>query len=509
MSLRNESIRAALGIVLLVCAAILIARSHGPMRDVRIAGAEVRVLEPTHLPQIGTAFVFHGLTGNRVIMLNMGQWLAAQGLRVYLPDAPGHGRTPGHFTHAGALKSYLRILAELERSGEIHPQTTVLAGHSLGGEMAIRLADEFPAAATIASSPAPMVLPHRLPENLLIVGAQFDMPPMKQIAAEMIRAAGGQRYLPEDFAQKRAVRDVTLSWEAHASLILDSRGNRLGAAWAREALGAAGPPNEPGGSPFAGEILGLGGLALLFPLIATLLVRIFGASRPEKTNRIAPRPVTLILLWALAGLIAVSILYFWSPLQPLHLYGGSYLASFLLLVGAFAGLPLAFQRWRDAAGSLPQDGKVPKSKSAGPILAGVVLGVMAAFGFTSWLSWQLTDISLNGPRALAFVVLVPASLVYTYVEEVAVRSAGKSAARRLGFFFLLRAELLVTLLFGYFVLLSGEVLMGLMAPYFAIISLAQWLGADAIRRRTGSAGAAAVFGAILAAWFVAGVFPLA
>lgn len=493
----------------MACGAVLIARSHGPMRDVRIAGAEVRVLEPTHFPQIGTAFVFHGLTGNRVIMLRMGQWLAAQGLRVYLPDAPGHGRTPGHFSYAGASESYLRILAELERRGEIHPQTTILAGHSMGGEMAVRLADEFPAAATIASSPAPMVLPRRMPENLLIVGAQFDLPPMKQIAAEMVRAAGGQRYLPEDFVQKRAVREVTLSWQAHASLILDSRGNRLGAAWAREALGAPGPPNEPGGAPFVGEILGLGGLALLFPFIATIIVRIFGAAQSNNLSDVVARPVTLILLWALAGFIGVSVLYFWSPLEPLRLYGGAYLAGFLLLVGISAGLPLAVRRWRNARAALPRDGKAAKTKLVAPFLAGGVLGAVAAFGFTSWLSWQLTDISLDGPRALAFVVLVPVSLVYTYVEEIALRSAGKDSGRRLGFFFLLRAELLIALLFGYFVLLSGEVLMGLMAPYFATISLAQWLGADAIRRRTGSAGAAAIFGAILAAWFLAGVFPLA
>jgi hypothetical protein len=44
--------------------------------------------------------------------------------------------------------------------------------------------------------------------------------------------------------------------------------------------------------------------------------------------------------------------------------------------------------------------------------------------------------------------------------------------------------------------------------YLALFSIGQRLGADAVRRRTGSAAAAAFFGAILGAWFIAAAFPL-
>jgi alpha-beta hydrolase superfamily lysophospholipase len=80
---------------LLFAGAILVARSHGPMRDTRIAGAAVRVLEPAQLPAAGTAVIFHGLASNRILMQQLGQWLAAQGFRAYLVDAPGHGDTTG------------------------------------------------------------------------------------------------------------------------------------------------------------------------------------------------------------------------------------------------------------------------------------------------------------------------------------------------------------------------------------------------------------------------------
>jgi len=43
---------------------------------------------------------------------------------------------------------------------------------------------------------------------------------------------------------------------------------------------------------------------------------------------------------------------------------------------------------------------------------------------------------------------------------------------------------------------------------FGAFSVLQRLATDVLLRRTGSATAAAAFGAILAAWFIAAVFPL-
>ncbi|MGH9859834.1 MAG: hypothetical protein ACRD5F_07410, partial [Candidatus Acidiferrales bacterium] len=64
------------------------------------------------------------------------------------------------------------------------------------------------------------------------------------------------------------------------------------------------------------------------------------------------------------------------------------------------------------------------------------------------------------------------------------------------------------MILAFLVLRSNQVLIPLLAVYLALFSIAQRLGADAIRRRTGSAAAAAVFSAILAAWYIAAVFPL-
>jgi hypothetical protein len=61
---------------------------------------------------------------------------------------------------------------------------------------------------------------------------------------------------------------------------------------------------------------------------------------------------------------------------------------------------------------------------------------------------------------------------------------------------------------GIFLLHSGEILMGLLAAYMAVFNLIQRNGMDIVRTETGSATAAALFGAILLAGFCLVIFPL-
>ena len=71
-----------------------------------------------------------------------------------------------------------------------------------------------------------------------------------------------------------------------------------------------------------------------------------------------------------------------------------------------------------------------------------------------------------------------------------------------------RAIAFVALLFGIFVLHSGAILVILLALYLALFFLFQRLGMDIVRHQTGSAIAAAVFGAILLAGFCLVIFPV-
>jgi hypothetical protein len=56
--------------------------------------------------------------------------------------------------------------------------------------------------------------------------------------------------------------------------------------------------------------------------------------------------------------------------------------------------------------------------------------------------------------------------------------------------------------------LNSEVLIALLFPAFIAVSVLQRYASDAIRRRTGSLAAAAIFGAILTGAFIVSAFPL-
>jgi hypothetical protein len=75
-------------------------------------------------------------------------------------------------------------------------------------------------------------------------------------------------------------------------------------------------------------------------------------------------------------------------------------------------------------------------------------------------------------------------------------------------FLLLRLVAGLGPLFALYVFGRGPLLALLLAPYLAAFSILQRLGSNAVQHQTSSAPAAAVFGAILAAWFAAAVFPL-
>jgi hypothetical protein len=61
---------------------------------------------------------------------------------------------------------------------------------------------------------------------------------------------------------------------------------------------------------------------------------------------------------------------------------------------------------------------------------------------------------------------------------------------------------------GIYLLHSGEILIGLLGGYMAMFNLVQRGGMDIVRTETGSATAAALFGAILLAGFCLVIFPL-
>jgi len=458
----------------------------------------------------GTVILLHGLAANARLMMYLASEFAGHGLQVYSLDLPGHGENTDAFSFATAGQCATAVVAALSRSGKIDPKKTILVGHSMGAAIAIGMADRVPVAGTIAISPAPMELPQRMPSNLLVFSAQYDLAPLRQQAQALLQAAGGNRSTPEDFAQLRAFDLRYAEGATHTSLILDRSVAHQSEQWIMQALFPQIPPKtlaldldlapyataNRGRHRLAGSILGFVGILFLFPICATLAAKLT-RSHPTQPDPAHPPYLLVAAEVAVCALAGVLVLTLGVPLRFLHMFTADYLASLLLIVGAgllVLNKQYARENWSpDAA-----------------LLSAAVLGFATILALGAWLNWQLDDAWLSGPRWLRFAALLPVAYVFSFAEETALGPVRSEAARALRFavFLALRLEIFLACVLGYYKLMSGQVLIVLLFVFLAAFSILQRLAADGLRRRGVSAAAAALFSAILASWFIAGVFPL-
>jgi pimeloyl-ACP methyl ester carboxylesterase len=499
-------------------------RSHGTEGTLKTAQCSVPFVNfaTANDSTGGTAIIVHGLAANRKIMEPVARWMVAAGLRAYAIDMPGHGESDEPFSFERAEQCAAEFLAELTRRGELDPSRTVFVGHSTGAGIAIRLADRFDAAATIAISPAPLTpqpapwarvtpfkLPSRLPGNLLVFIASLDPFPIRDSAKEWVTAAGGDDDSDAAFAERRALRLVDVPRATHTSLLMDFRVGVQSVNWVHRALATGRSAKLVPGPPMA-YAFALAGVTLVFPAAISLL---FGASRVDTLSASAAQAQRLAVwklyaIWSAAGLLAVVVLRFWIPLRALRLFSGDYLASFLLLVGMLA--IVANVNWGPGAPSLRLS--QGWDASVRNVLVATPLGLVTLLAASWLLAWQATDVWMNAARWMRFPFVLLAVLPYALAEEWALgtpQPGGRAAARRVLRALALRSILWIVLLAAFLLLDSNQALMPLLALYMLLVSAGQRLGADAIRRRSGSPAAAAIFNAILAAWFIAAVFPLA
>jgi pimeloyl-ACP methyl ester carboxylesterase len=504
---RLHSAFALLGALLFAISWIWISRVASPERyEVLHAGGcrtPMAILEPLNGSSRGAVVLLHGLSANRVVMKTLGERLTRAGLRVYLLDLPGHGNSTDLYSFARAETCATLTVEALVKRAEIYPDRTILVGHSIGGAVAVKMADRFPVAATIALSPAPMVLPRRMPSNLLVLSAQFELPILKRTALSLEQAAGGDREASADFAERRAFKLVRVPHSTHSSLIFSPSVAALVGQWTGRALpkDSLSPPGAAGSTALGGVAVGFLGLLLLFPAAADLLVRVLHAGGAQ-TPKPSPAPAgagVILLRWAVAALLGVAILYYARPLRFLHLEAGDYLAS-LLLIAAIVALAL--------------DSKAAKAAlyfERQSLLMAILLGLATILVTGAWLNWQLTDVWLNWPRWLRFAALFPVCWLYSFAEEATLGPPrdGPERVMRFSLFLAMRFELWLACMLALFAFGKGEILLLLLVFYLAAFSVAQRLGGDLVYRRTGSATATAAFDAILACWFIAAVFPLA
>ena len=515
----NKTLRAVAGVVLCGLGLLLGLgvpyQSHTFRIDAGGCRLVMDIAEPIGQPEgatpSGYVVLLHGLSANKRIMSYLTAGFAAQGLRVFVPDLPGHGRTDGAFSYERSEQCSQNLVRELIARGLLDPEKTILAGHSLGGAIALRVASTVPVAAVIAISPAPMrpirgvapeLMPFHgfatLPPHSLVMSASGDPSQIRDGSRDLVPASG-------DGSSQYSV----IPHSSHTSILFDPAAVSSAQNWAVRVLHLPSQSRVPSRKGLLGFLAGLIGILLLAGPFLRETLQGKKQETPVAEVSVPAGKGRAFIEYGIIGLGTVGILSYTNPLRLLHLFEGDYFASFLLILGVIL-LILHWNSLRDALGPRANNAQLTRSP-AFTLLAAAFTAFLLHFLITAWIDLTFSEAWLTAARWARFVPLLIALLPYHVGEELllgpATPDAPNKGLRRLLTALLLRAVAWASLVVGVFFLHSGEVLLVLLAPSFVLFCLFQIWGMKVVREVTASPAAAALFGAILLAGFCLVVFP--
>jgi len=451
--------------------------------------------DPARQPPSGAVVLLHGLSANKIIMGYLARAFAELGLRVYIPDLPGHGRSPGPFTPARAESCATALVRGLAARGMVDPRRTILAGHSMGAAIALRIAEKLRPAGVIAISPAPMSMEHGVPPetllftevpqvlpNTLILIGQYEPKGLQDNARDLAKGSDDPQ-----------VRFDQMQGNSHVSLLFSPSVAREAQQWAARVLSLPPAVRLPFRGNVLGSVLGLLGMVLLAgPFLRELVGEVKDQDR-VRAEAVATGQAFLEVF--VVSMTAIFLLRYGKPLGMLKSFEGDYLASFFLLTGLgmiLLHVKRAANLFRGAPGTL---------------LGAGLGGFLLFFLSTGWLELTVTSAWLTLERWTRFPLFFLAVFLFLYGLEL-LWGPAQSFARRYVLFLALVALAWLALTGGVLYLKSGEILLVLLAPYFALLFLVVGLGIHLVRQRSGDARAAALFGAILLAGFCLVLFPV-
>ncbi len=505
---RSPLLLAGIGIGLLLLGGVLTfvsSRRYAERRVVANAGScrmDMTVVQLAGLPensQNGSVVLFHGLSANKVIMTYLARAFAEEGLRVYVPDLAGHGQTAGPFTPDQAEACATSFLRGLLAGGYIAPERTMLAGHSMGAAIALRAAAKVRVAGVVAISPAPMTSAHGVSPELLLYRNAPAVAPNTLIMVgtlEPIWLRGNAADLAASSTDGNT-KYVQVPWNSHVSILFSPAAARQAQEWVASVLHL--PASATASLPSRGNLFGgLLGLLGILVIAGPFLRETMGEKAVEEVASGGRLSVLRVGTEVAAISIGVVVLLrYWMPLRALHLFEGDYLASFFLLAGI---LVLALHAKEAQAGI--------RSKIA-VLLSAAFAALVLQLLITGWIQLTIDGAWMTVERWTRFPLMFLAALLFQYGLEIVLGPVreGKGLQR-----VLLGVGLIVvvwlTLAAGAKWLHSGEILVVLLTPFFAMFFVLSRMGAQLVRRQSGSAMAAALFGAILLAGFCLVLFPV-
>jgi pimeloyl-ACP methyl ester carboxylesterase len=464
-------------------------------------GCQMRVdiVEPASGEPQGYVVLLHGLAASKRVMFYLAEGFANQDLRVFVPDLPGHGRTPGPFSPHRAEFCTEAFVKDLIARRAIVPERTILAGHSMGGAIALLVGGRIHVAGVIAISPAPMRTSPGIGPEMLPFHHSSPLPPYSLVMsggwepAQFRASAASLLSVGTDESSKY----VVIPHATHVSLLFDSRVAVQDAEWGARVLQLDSKGPIPSHWSLLGFLLGFAGLAILaVPFLHEMMGSAVGEEEPDRLT--SPRPLVSLLQVAFVSALVVVALRAGVPLRWLHIFQGDYLVSFFLL----GGIALLAWNWKLAAHA--------RISSLRPILTAVFAAIALILLFGAWFDLSLYEAWLTLQKWLRFPAVALLFFPWLLAEEFLL---GPAAAllrwRRVALALCFRALAWSAMAAALFLLHSGEILLVLLSAYFAIFFVLERMAAGVVRRETHSPVAAAVFGAILFAGLTLAIFPVA
>jgi len=464
----------------------------------------------------GSVLLFHGLAANKKIMSHIAQGFALQNLRVFVPDLPGHGRTPGPFSFQRSAACADVFAHQLIARGAIDGASTIVAGHSMGGAIAVIVGSRVQVAGVVAISPAPMTLTRGVP-TFMVPFNPAPATPANTLAISGAFEPGGIRGTARDLAEAApggSGKFVLVPRSSHVSVLFDSRVVRASQEWAERLLHTPPKSGVPSFMPVLGWFVGFVGLLMLTgPFIRETVGPIL-VPNPESASKSGSSDARAgesshedlvsgvpflrgFMESAVLSVVVVAVLRLWNPMGFIHIFQGDYFSAFLLLLGAAL---LALHRKEIAA--------IVRVRVI-RLLTAALAALMLHFLVMGWFELTITETWLIAARWLRVPVFAGAVLPFHLAEELLLGSpAARRPCVRLICALAFRLVAWGAIVGGIFVLHSGQIFMVLLAVYFAAFCVLQRLGMQVVRKGTGSALAAALFGAILLAGFSLVVFPI-
>ena len=322
------------------------------------------------------------------------------------------------------------------------------------------------------------------PPNTLIVTGQLEPKWLIENAAELVAKSSDA-----------SVEHKRVPLNTHVSVLFSPTVARAVQAWAAKALKLPEATQLPTRGGLVGGLLGLAGILLLAgPFIREAMGK---TEVEEKRAAGAPSWARAVLEFAGISVGAVVLLRYGIPLKGMHAFEGDYLASFFLLVGMALLL---------VHGNLVR----AQFRTKGAALLGASLaGLLLYFLLTGWLQLTLAGVWPTLARWIRFPFYFMTAFLFLFMLEALVGPVVEGQrVKRFGVWMGIVVLAWLALVGGIQYLHSGEILLVLLSAYFAVVFVGLGLGAQLVRKVTGSATAAALFSAILLAGICQVIFPL-